>query len=304
MIRHLLAFSCVSAMATGAVRAADHSHWGRDIENRNTASLGVIGGLVESIYGSVQETTRRFYEVTGQPQKQAYAEDYSLEELGFDESYPTFGLAFEKMWKYVTLQLNASYMNPTADAAAERDYYIGVEEVSFGGETYEYLVIPKGREYTADIQAGLIGARGLVTPFTLEPPAVAAEMTPWIYLGLASFIGYYDIDAGPASSVVEYEFQPRPYVVGGTGKGLTGLAVPELGFGGEVRLWQASRRGREVALLLQGYYSLFQFEGSTDDLGASSRNEKLIDLDYENFEIRLVLEVPMSANVDFFAGVA
>ena len=288
------------AALTTPIPAADSSQWGRDLENRPTVSLNLSAGSLFELDGSVKETTRPIYEVLGGGNEGA--EDYSFDELGFTESYPVFGLEFEKMWKYVTLQLRGAYVAADAQAEAERDYYLGVEEVSFGGEDYDYMKIPQGQDYEADIQGGMLGARALVTPFTLEPESWMIEFVPSVYFGVFSFAGYYEIDAGPAEGVILYENPPREYVVGGTGKGWTGIAVPEIGLGGELRLGQGQRFGRDVSLILEGYYSIFQFEGTTEDLGISSRHDKLLDLDYTAYEVRLLFEIPMSESLDLFFG--
>lgn len=301
MRREILSPALLAALLAASAYAGDSSQWGRDLDNRPTASLNLSAGSIFSLNGSVKETTRPIQEFvdTGQ-----VGEDYTLEQLGFTGNYPVFGLEFDKMWKYVTLQLRASYVSATVDSMADRDGYIGVGEVSFEGEDYEYMKIPKGQDFTADLQGGLFGLRTLFTPCTLEPRNWMIEFVPSAYFGLFSFAGYYEVDAGPAQGLITYENPPREYVVGGTGKGWTGIAVPEIGLGGELRLGFGERLGRDVSLILQGYYSVFQFEGTTEDLGISSRHEKLLDLDYTSYEVRLLFEIPMSEAIDLFFGAA
>lgn len=292
----LIVLSLCTALPAGA------SQWGRNLENRNTSSLSARIGSILTLQGSVQETTRPFFDVTGQQRKQAYALDYDLEELGFDGSYLTFGLEFEKMWKYVTLQFSGSYVNPTAHSTVPRDAYIGVGEVEFGGKNYEYMVIQKGEQFDADMQAGLFSARAFFTPFTLEPKDYWIQFVPSIYGGLFAFAGHYEIDAGPARGLTTYEIPPRDYVIGGTGKGWAGVALPEIGAAAELTLGLGERHNRNISLVVQGYYSIFQFEGTTDELNISSRHDKTLDLDYDSYGGRILLEVPLNEAVDLVFG--
>ncbi|MFH0954055.1 MAG: hypothetical protein V1873_06975 [Verrucomicrobiota bacterium] len=291
------------AVALLVVPAAHASQWGRNLENRNAASLSARVGSILSVDGTVRETYRPFFDVTGQDWKQKYAKEYTLDELGFTDSYPTYGLEFEKMWKYVTLRVNGMYVNPSSSTTAERrDAYISVNEVKFEGKSYDHMVIPKGQAFDADMQSGFFGLRTFVTPFTLEPEDYWAQFVPSIYVGIFGFVGSYEIDAGPAQGLTTYELPPHTYVIGGTGKGDAALAIPEIGIGGELTLGLGERRGRNVNLVVQGHYSLFQFQGSTSDLGIDTRYDKLLDLDYDNYEARVLLEIPMTDGLDLIFG--
>jgi hypothetical protein len=293
----------MSLTAFGACLKTDATQWGRYLENKNDGGVNFVIGRVLTVDGSVKETTRPYFDVTGQPEKQK-GEDYSLEELGFDGGYPTYGLELEGMWRFVTLQFRANYLRADADNTADRNFYVGVSEVSFEGKDYEYMYIPKGTDYSVDLEGGVLAFRALITPVTLAPKDYMIEVVPFVYVGLFSFFGQYDIDAGEPQGVISYETPSHEYVVGGQGSGQSFIAVPEIGIGSELRIGLNEVHGREVALVFQGYYSVLQYDGTTDNLGIGSSEDKDLDLDYSSYEGRVFLEFPISQKVDGLLGVS
>ncbi|MBP7829892.1 MAG: hypothetical protein KA248_08245 [Kiritimatiellae bacterium] len=277
--------------------------WGRTTEGRFTASLSVLGGQMTKLDGFVQETTRPYYDLTDPDKNSQFAETYTLEELGFDGGYATFGLDFEKAWRFVTLQSRLTYLNPSESTRAVRDYYIGVDDVSYNGESYDYMTIPEGQAFKAELQGGTFALRAMVTPVSINAGDVV-EFTPSIGLGLNVFFSRFEIDAGPAEGVILYEIPPREYVVGGKGEGWTGMVLPELGLGLDVRMGgRHPDNPRAPELLLQGYVAVLDFSGSTEDIGISSRNDKVLDLDYDHFEARALLGIPMSDTLELLLGI-
>ena len=277
--------------------------WGRPTEDHLTGWVAGTAGRITSLKGSVQETTRPFYDLTEPDKNTQFAESYTLEELGFDGGYSTFGLAFEKAWSFFTFQANLSYLNPFVRSEAVRDYYIGVQEVSFNGKKYEYMNIPEGTPFTAEMEGGTFGMRGMLTPVSLTGGNVL-EITPSIGLGLNAFFSFFEIDAGPAQGVVLYEIPPHEYVVGGHGRGWSGMVLPELGAAVEIRLRTGNEKWMGPELILQGYYALFDFSGSTEDLGiTSSRNAKVLGLEYDHYEARALLSLPVLKAVELLIGV-
>jgi hypothetical protein len=254
-------------------------------------------GSVFGLDGEVQETTRPIEEIGG-PTSGAPPENYSWKELGFDRSFMSYGIAMEKMWKYITLQGHASYGRPEVSSTADRDYYIGVGEVRHQGRKFEYMVIPEGETFSGEIDAYALDLRMLITPISFGSTG-GTRLTPWFHLGLFAFIADYEIDAGPSQQVIQYENPPRDYVVGGRGSGITGLLVPEIGLGGELYIPMTDR----VRLALQAHAAFLKYKGGSSDLGISSRNEKAVDVDYRTFGARALLEVELSDRVDLIAGV-
>lgn len=276
---------------------------GRYLEEGDGFSAHVLFGQLQSLEGTVEETKRAYTETPGILEDYArYLENYSLEELGFDESYPSYGFSLEQQWTYLTFQLEATYAKADAEGTPEREpFAIGVNEVTFEGETYEYMLIPEGQPYTADFDTYTFNARALITPFYIQP-VPDLVFSPWLHLGLFGGYSSYTIDAGPAQLVTTYEHHPYDYVVGGTGEGDGFVGVPELGLGGELRFLLGSEE-HPVDLIFQGSYAVLDWEGSTDSLGVSARNEKNVDLSYETYELRALLEFPISEKSDLVLGV-
>lgn len=277
--------------------AADFIQWGRSQEGSGTFEIEITGGKVTRIKGSVEETIRPYYEQIGQDTP---GESFTLAELGLDGKKATFGARAEKRWKYVTLGFSGFYYNPAADTSAVRDYYLGISnDIEYQGKKYEYMMIPQGQPFTADLKTFFCELSLLVTPITVTP-LPNLEFIPSIYLGLCGVFGTYDIDAGPPTGTVIYEYPPREYVVGGQTDGWAGLGVPAIGLGGELRIGPTDG----LRLTAWACYSLFRYDGSTKNLPVSLRHEKHLNLDYDNFSARVQMELPLSPNLDFLLGVS
>ena len=271
---------------------------GRDLPEGRDCSFKFTAGSVVEIEGDVQETNRRYYDVTGQSEHQNLREDYSLDDFGMDGGYELFGFALENAGDLWTFQWDLSVMNPEVNSVAKRNYYIGVSEVSYGGQDYEYMKIPKGSEFSVDMFAVMTEIRGLFTPFTFKP-SNSFRFTPFVDIGLFVFYGSYDIDAGPAKGVVQYLNPPEDFVVGGQASGQLSVVVPELGAGGELRI--GSLTGAN--LVLQANYAVLQYDGSTEFLLSSDHRAKDLDLDHINYKLRAALELPLSAGRAISFGV-
>ncbi len=271
-------------------------HWGRDLAGRRTFTVALTLGSVFDLDGEVRETTRPVAEIGG-PHSGAAPEDYSWRELGFDDQFPVWGVMMEKLWPFVTLQGHFFTGNPKVSGEADRDYYIGVGSVSFGSQTYDYMVIPEGYPYSGEIDIYSLDLRLLVTPVSFGS-STGVQFTPWLQTGLLLFLANYEIDAGPARGVTQYENPPRDYVIRGRGTGTTGVVVPEFGLGGEMRYAFANG----WAFALQGHAAFLRFKGSNSRLGVRSRNEKNLNLDYRSFGARATMEKGLSDRVDLIAG--
>lgn len=263
---------------------------GRPTVPRRDASVRVLAGAIIRIEGTVRETSRLFYTVTGREASQLTREDYDLEDFGMDSGYGTFGLSTETAWTFLAFESDLLYLGLDTSSTAARNYYIGVNSVAFGGADYEYMQIPAGRSFDVRIQGIMADLRCLITPCTLRI-SEAFQATPWVSLGLFLVGGAYEIDAGTATGLVQYQNPPETFVVGGYGDGALGGGLPEIGIGGEMRL------GSEDAahLLLRANYAVCSYNGSTDWLTVSSHRRKDIDLDHTNLRLSASLEFPFES---------
>lgn len=281
-------------LAPLAVRADNEK--GRVIEPDSRWRLTFNVGARSPIEGRVEETVRPFDDVREEGDPQA-PESFSFDELGLSESDSTYGLSLEYQWKWVTLFIDSTFMEATATGSAPRDLFLGVKEIRFGGQTYEYQQIPEGSAYEGFLDMLIINARTAFTPVTLNAGG-NAEFVPWVFVGLFTLAGQFDIDAGPALGVIPYENPPRNYVIGGSSDGDAVAATPEIGLGGELTF----RTGERSRLTFQGNVGFLELSASTGDFGISSRNEKDIDLDYTTYDARVYYEFPMTDGADFLVG--
>jgi hypothetical protein len=198
----------------------------------------------------------------------------------------------------VTLFIDATYMEAEISGVAPRDLFIGVKSIQFEGREFEYQAILEGTPYDGTIDLLALSTRLAFTPVTFNAGG-DVEFVPWVLVGLYTLGGNVDVDAGPATGIQLYENPAREYVEGGSGSGDAVAFAPEIGLGGELKF----RTGDRSRLIFRGNYSIFQFSGSTGDLGVSARNEKDIELDYKAIDLSASYELPMSERVNFVIGV-
>lgn len=303
MIRPLAAsrlLTCLLLFAFFIAPARAEFKGGRYLDDGKTFSMRFNVGRLDGLDGRVEETKRAgTAEVTDEGR---FLETYTFDELGFDDSYSTLGVELEKRWKWVTAQLDLKYANVDADARARRVYAIGVEEVSFEGETYEYMLIPDGREFEAEMDTLIVDAKLKITPFHYESSERWVSFSPWLLVGVFAMGGDFTIDAGEPEGVTTYEIDPYPYVVGGRGEGTVGGVLPEIGLGAELRLGLWEMNADRAELVFQAEYAWLDLAANTGDFGVSARNEKNVDTTFHNMEVRGQLELPFSDATDFVVG--
>jgi hypothetical protein len=291
----------VALLAAHTVSADEYFMGGRPVNPDKSFSISLSGGQVQEISGSVNETTRRLFELEGRDPSSFDPESYSFAELGIEDSYATVGFTMEKMWRYITLRGDLSYMQADASSSPPRDFFIGVSDIEFEGRSYEYMKLEEGVPFDATLDALLISFSLQYTPFTLGADHVLS-FTPFVHAGFFAIVGTFDIEQGEAKRIQIYENPPREYVVGGNGDGDMGGFAPEIGIGGELRLWLGRNEYGDRELAVQGTYAIFEYDGSSDALGISSRNEKDLDVDYDMIEVRAAYYLPISAALDLIIG--
>jgi len=297
-MRNKVVLGVICSALTGGLSAVAEVTSGRNLEDRHDFSIGLTIGSVFDLEGEIRETTRPLEEIGGRTSG-APPEDYNWSELGFDDNFDSLGFYTEHRWRYVTLKFQFAYGNPEADSIADRDYYIGVDEVSFEGADYEYMKIPRGTPFSGDIDLYTIDLGVNITPVSFVSDEYFVEFTPWVHIGMFAFITDYSIDAGPATGLTQYENPPRNYVVGGEATGMNGIVIPKIGVGGELRF--AISDNSDV--IIEANVNYLKFDGDTGDFGISSRNEKAVEIDFITLSTRALVEVAMSEDLDFFIGV-
>lgn len=296
---------CIGVVwASASISHSAEIRAGRDVDPNRSLSVEASYGLIQNLDGEVVETKRAYSDGKGPSSFSRYLENYDFGELGFDEDYAAFGVRLQKQWTYFTASASAHYTKLEARGRAEREpFALGVGGVSFQGEDYDYMLIEQGQKYNAEIQTGIFSFSLDWTPFRIETEERYVVFTPWLHLGLLGIVGHYEIDAGPALGVTTYEFHPYDYVVNGSADGFNGGAVPDIGFGGEVKLGLMPMEDRMLNLVLQGQYFFLDMDTSLGDFGVDSRNDKDISVDYSGFEMNAHLQIPISESRDLLVGV-
>lgn len=271
-------------------------------EDRGTRILRLHAGRFGGFRGEVEETKRAGTEAVTDEGR--YLETYTFQELGLDGDFASFGIAFEKQWAFVTFSLDGRGSRLDAAETARRIYAIGVSDVRHEGRSYEYMLIPEGRRFEADMRALFLDARLRVTPFHLASRDGRIRLSPWALGGLFGIVSTYTVDAGPSEGVTTYELDPYPYVIGGRGEGSLGGLAPHVGAGLELRvgLWDTARG--PAILSLQAEAAGLDIRTRSDRFGVRARNVKNIDLSYRNAEVRAQVEIPVLEGADFLLGMA
>lgn len=296
--RLCLSVLCMVLLSGPARVSAGSFVAGRDIPKGRDFSFKFTIGSIMDLQGEVQETNRRYYDVVGLPEKQEFREDYDLADFGMDGGYAAYGFALENMGRLWTLQCDMSAMNPSTTSTAKRNYYIHVSDVSYGGESYEYMKIPQGTTFSVDMLAILGEIRGLCTPVTFKP-SNSFRFTPFVDIGLFIFYASYDVDAGASQGVVQYMNPPEDFVVGGQATGSLAAGLPELGAGAEFRIGPDDGAN----FVLQANYAWLDYNGSTEWLVSSDSRAKHLELEHMNTKVRCAIELPMAKGRAMSLGV-
>ncbi len=295
----LLVVGFVAIVLVTGSASAEAFRAGRTLEDARDFRLLITAGQITDFQVMVQETTRRVYEVTGEDWKQDTAEGYDLNDFNVDDAHATFGVALEKGWKYVTLQIDASYLSISSSVKAQRDYYLGIgNEIRFNGQAYDHLMIPEGTEFAFDVDGVTLDMRLLITPFTFHP-LDGLQVTPFLDIGVFGYAGMYDIDAGTPSGVKTYQNPPEDFAIGGQADGVLGMGMPQYGGGAEIRIGKPGRPN----LVVQASYTLLTYDGSTALLTSSAEREKNAEIDHRNLRLRSYLEFPFKSGRCWLVGI-
>ncbi len=261
---------------------------GRQVSAQRNSRLQLSIGQVRQLDVLVEETTRAFYDVTGREADQERAQTFDGSDFNMEDGYLTLGLKWENARKYFTWQAETALMNPSTEAVARRNYYIGIgRSVDYEGKSYDNMLIPEGDEFEVSVLGGTLELRSQFTPFTLRL-GDNLRIIPWAELGIFTFMGNYKLDAGEPRGSTVYQNPPVDFVIGGRTRGFAGMGLPEWGGGGEIRL--GSDDG--ASLSLRGSYTVCEYSGGTRFFTSSSHREKSIDLSHRNVRLQAHVELP------------
>ena len=277
------------AAAAGLPAARAGVEWGGCLEPGRNQNLRITGGAVLDFQGMIAETHRKLYDVTGHTWKQDNALTFDSSDFNLHGPYGTAGFSLDMAWKFVRLQIDSSFMSPSTEATAKRDYYIAVgEDIEYQGQNYDHLMIPAGTPFTADLTGNLTDLNFLLVPVGFNAGNVL-RLNPSLDAGLLLFGGQYDIDAGATTGTKTYQYPPEEFAVGGESSGFAVIGAPQWGPGVQLRLGRADG----IQLDLQVHYLFAHYDGPLSWINTADHNEKNANFDHKNLRVRGQIEIPL-----------
>lgn len=278
------AWLVLPALALGQV-----VEWGGVRHPRRTQNLSLRIGAVTDFEGLVVETTRRVYEVTGDDQAQQRAQTMGTSDFDLSGPFAAAGLSIQGRGRFLRIHFDTLFLKPSVSSVARRDYYLSLgSKVDYEGRRYDRMMIPEGSPFTAELS-------GTISELNLSLVPVGFRMgervaiNPALEVGVVGVGGYYDIDAGEPTGVVQYLNPPEPFVVGGRATGFVGMGTVQWGPALEVRVG----RGDGVVLDMQAQYLFFDYAGSTAFFTSADHRRKGVDFQHRNLRLGGQVEFPL-----------
>jgi hypothetical protein len=249
---------------------------GRSIPDGRDAGITLRMGQISSLEASVKDKSQS---------SGFLRQDFSLKDLGIDGGYITYGLSADKAWKFFGLQFDLLYLGISENITAQKSYNIDVDSLGFGNA--DYLHVQANTDIDVKFSGGIIELHGLITPISFQF-SESLSVTPWVSLGGVLIGGNYDIDNGRTTAVVSYGDLSESFSVGGSASGPAGFIVPDIGFGGEVRIGGPD----DLNFVLGANYSILPGDGNADWLLSDQDAVSNLIFDYSNLKINGSLEIP------------
>lgn len=249
---------------------------GRSIPRGRNAGITIKMGQVTDLEASVKD----------QSQSSGFLrQDFSLKDLGVEAGYITYGLSADKAWKFFGVQLDLLYLGISEDITAQQSYSVNVESLWYSGA--DYLRVEANTDIQAEFTGGIAELHGLITPISLKF-SENVSFSPWVSFGLVVVGGNYDIDNGKTTAVVRYGDLSESFSVGGSASGAAGFVVPDIGFGGELRIGSAEA----LSFVLNASYSILPMGETLGGMLSEQDSATDVTLDYTNIKINGSLEIP------------
>ena len=288
---------CLVLAAAASPSRADFAVGGFVPDGQATQLRFNIGGIFE-FEGMIEETTRKYYDAVGRTASQSDAENYSTDDFDLDGFHGMLGLSLNKNWKGFRLQLDTSFLNPSTDTVASRDYWLSVQgDIDYNGASYDHLLIPAGTPFSMEAFGNLTELNLSIVPFGFQSGDGFFTLNPSFDAGLLAVVGHYDIDAGAPRGVREYQNPPELFTVGGHSEGFAGAALPQFGAG----VILVAGNPDELQLELDAHYLMMAYDGSTGFFTTAEHRKKDLDLDHRNIRFRGALSFPVG-RTRFVAG--
>ncbi len=246
---------------------------GRSVPKGRNAGVTIKMGQIAGLEASVKDRSQN----TG-----FLRQDYSLKDFGVEGGYVTYGLSADKAWKFFGVQFDLLYFGISEDINAQQSYNINIDS---GG--IDYLHVEANTDIKAEFSGGVVELAGLFTPISIEL-SDTVSFTPWVSMGLLVLGGNYDLDNGKTTATVSYGGLSESFSVGGSASGKAGFVVPEVGFGGEVRIGAENN----INFVLDVSYSILPMGDTFGQVVSEQSGATDVSLDYFNAKINGWLEFP------------
>ena len=260
---------------------------GRSIPRDRNAGITLKMGQIANFEASVKDESRG---------SGFLRQDFSLEDFGIDGGYVTYGLSADKAWKFFGIQLDLLYLGISEDITAQHSYNINVDSIGFNGA--DYLHVAANTDVNAEFTGGILELTGVITPLSFAL-SENVSFSPWVSFGLMVMGGDYDIDNGKTTATVSYGPLSETYAVGGSASGPVGFIVPEIGFGGEIRIGVED----DFNFVLNANYSVLPMGEELGQLLSEQDGSTDVTIDYSNLKINGSLEIPRGNGKAWVVGI-
>jgi opacity protein-like surface antigen len=288
----LLCVLLTTALATAA--SADGWIVGGRTQNQSRV-LEIYAGIGDmgSLEGRVQETANGGVVSGGL--------DTSLLDLNIDSGSEVFILGGKITGRWFSVLVDYRQSSISGSGTADSEIRLNVDQVSFAGQSLEYLLIPVGSDYDVSADTTWLGVGLRFNAFTLNPTG-QVRFTPWLHLGAQYIASDFSIDAGSTLRIEIPGFDSRAYAVNGNASGEAQLLVPEYGFGGEVRWLLGEEAASPAELSFFATYKILNYDGALSSIGVDAEEFENLTVDYTSIELGANFYYPLSESIDLLVG--
>lgn len=268
----------------------DFVTWGRQHGRGWEVHAGF--GTVDKLDGGVRET------INGERFEDGIFLD--LRELGVKDSPEVWQLGAAWNGKWLSVLLDYRYASISGSGTAEQDYRFRVSSIEFLGQRLDYLLLPSGTDFRFETETTWLGGGLRFTPVTLNADGLLS-FTPWIHLGIQMIDFTYTVRAGGTAGIEREGTTNRLFSIQGSGTRSETAAIPEYGFGAQLRFHpRPEEKGFQV--VAEAGYRLLDFQGAISRLGLDGDDFRDVDFTYTALDLQLYAQIPVADRFDVLVG--
>lgn len=286
---------CFILLYTAAATAHADNWFAGGRTQTQAATLEIYGGIgdMSSLEGRVQETANGGVISGGL--------DTQLVDLNIDEGSELYMIGGKLTRRWFSLLVEYRQSTTEASGVADSELRLNVDQVFFGGQRLEYLLIPAGTNYDVSADTTWLGIGLRINLFTLNAEG-NVRFTPWLHGGAQYISSDFDIDAGTTVGIDVPGFENRRYAVRGSASGEAQLVVPEYGLGGEIRCLLGNAEREAPELTFYGTYKILNYDGPLSDIGVEAEEFDNLNVDYSSLALGVDYFHPLGERVEILIG--